>query len=316
MNPKSLKGRSLLTWINFTPDEIRRFLDLAKKVKSDSGKSIIRQRFKGKTLAIIARNPSMRMRAAFETAFGEEGGHPVFMAMQDASPGEQEPIEDLARSLGRMFSAVLPLDLRQEDIETLAKYAGLPVYNGFSDMFNPIQVLADLFTLEEEFGTFKGKKLSYVGYGRTNIARSLMVICSKMGADLSIVAPGVFWPDPELKDICRTFASESGSSLELTENQEEGVRGASALYSGSGISAHQGLPEKKPYELLIPYQVDAELITATGNPRCIHLYSLESTQASQGRAVAFDVFEGKQSRVFAQVENLKHVAKAIMLATL
>jgi ornithine carbamoyltransferase len=313
MNLKPLKGRSLLTWINFTPEEIRGFLDLTKKVKADSRKSAIRQRFKGKSLALVFEKPSLRTRAAFETAFGDEGGHPVFISRWDIASGGEEPIEDLARSLGRMFNAVAFHGFRQDDVETLAKYSGLPVYNGRTDSFHPTQVLADLFTLEEEFGTFKGKKLAYVGDGGNNIARSLMVICSKMGADLSIAAPRAFWPDPELKDICRTFASESGAVLEVTDNQEEGVRGASAIYTDLWAPMGEESLEKVSDELLLPYQVDAGLMTAAGNPRCVFLHCLP---AMKGGEVAFDVFEGKQSRVFEQVENRKHAIKAIMLATL
>lgn len=313
MNPKSLKGRSLLTWINFTPEEIRRFLDLTKKVKADSRKSVIRQRFKGKSLALIFEKPSLRTRAAFETAFGEEGGHPVFFSGQDIRLEGKESIEDLARSLGRVFNAVAFRGFRQDDVEILAKFSGLPVYNALTDSYHPTQVLADYITLEEEFGSFKGRKLAYVGDGRNNIARSLMVICSKMGAYLSIVAPRALWPDPELKDLCRTFASESGAVLEVTDNQEEGVRGASAIYTSVWASMGEESVEEERDVLLLPYQVDAGLMTASGNPRCVFLHSLP---AAKGKEVAFDVFEGKQSRVFEQVENRKHAIKAIMLATL
>jgi len=313
MNLKSLKGRSLLTWINFTPEEIRRFLDMAKKTKADSGKSVIRRRFIGKSLALIFEKPSLRTRAAFETAFGEEGGHPVFFSGQDARLGGKESIEDLARSLGRIFSAVAFRGSRQDDVETIAKFSGLPVYNALTDSFHPTQALADYLTLEEEFGSFKSRKLAYVGDGRNNIARSLMVICSKMGTDLSIVAPRALWPDPELKDVCRTFASESGAVLEVTDDQEEGVRGASALYTDLWVSMGEESLEEERAEMLLPYQIDAGLMTATGNPHCVFLHCLP---AAKGREVAFDVFEGKQSRVFEQVENRKHAIKAIMLATL
>lgn len=317
MNPKSLKGRSLLTWINFTPGEIHGFLDLTKKTKADSRKPFFRQRFKGKSLALVFEQPSWRTRSAFETAFGEEGGHPVFMALHDINPEDKEPIEDIARSLGRMFSAVAFLGFRQDDVEALAKYSGLPVYNGLTNLYHPTQVLADFATLEEEFGTMKGKKLAYVGDGRTNIARSLMVISSKLGTDLTIVAPKAFWPDPELKDLCRTFASESGAAIEITENQEEGVRGASAIYSGTGSGMELALGGESRDdghdELLLPYQVDAGLMNAAGNPSCIFLQSLP---AHKGSDSAFTVFEGKQSRVFEQVENRKHAIKAILLATL
>ncbi len=313
MNPKSLKGRSLLTWINFTPDEIRYFLELTKKVKAESEKSVIRQRFRGKSLALIFEKRSTRTRAAFETAFGEEGGHPVFLSKEDLQLGAKESIEDTARVLGRMFDAIEFRGFRQADVETLAKYSGVPVYNGLTDSFHPTQVLADFFTLEQEFGNFKGKKLAFVGDGRNNVARSLMVICSKMGAHLSIVAPKALWPDSELKDICRTFASESDAALEITESKEEGVRGALAVYTDVWTSMGEEALAVDREAILQPYTVDSKLMDCTGDPRSIFLHCLP---AVKGKEVSFDLFEGPRSRVFEQAENRKHAIKAILLATL
>jgi ornithine carbamoyltransferase len=313
MNPTSLKGRSLLTWINFTPEEIRYFLELTRKVKAESRKSIVRQRFKGKSLAMIFEKRSTRTRAAFETAFGEEGGHPVFLSNQDIQLGTKESIEDTARVLGRMFDAIEFRGYRQEDVETLAKYAGVPVYNGLTDSFHPTQALADFFTLEEEFGHFKGKKLAFVGDGRNNVARSLMVICSKLGADFTIVSPKALWPDPELRDMCRAFAGESDASLEITHDKDEGIRGASAIYTDVWTSMGEESLEEERTKLLLPYQVDTKLMASTGDPRSIFMHCLP---AVKGKEVSFDVFEGAQSRVFDQAENRKHAIKAIMLATL
>jgi len=313
MNPKSLKGRSLLTWINFTPDEIRYFLELTKKVKAESAKSAIHQRFRGKSLALIFEKRSTRTRAAFETAFGEEGGHPVFLSREDLQLGAKESIEDTARVLGRMFDAIEFRGFRQADVETLAKYSGVPVYNGLTDSFHPTQVLADFFTLEEEFGNFKGKKLAFVGDGRNNVARSLMVICSKMGAHLSIVAPKALWPDPEMKDICRTFASESDAALEITESKEEGVRGALAVYTDVWTSMGEEALEADRQAILQSYAVDSKLMDCTGDPRSVFLHCLP---AVKGKEVSFDLFEGPRSRVFEQAENRKHAIKAILLATL
>lgn len=313
MNPTSLKGRSLLTWINFAPEEIRYFLDLTKKVKAESRKGLVRQRFKGKSIALIFEKRSTRTRAAFETAFGEEGGHPVFLSTQDIQLGVKESIEDTARVLGRMFDAIEFRGFKQDDAEILAKYAGVPVYNGLTDSFHPTQVLADFFTLEEEFGNFKGKKLAFVGDGRNNVARSLMVICSKMGADFSVIAPKALWPDAELRDMCLSFARESGAAIEVTDKAEEGVRGASALYTDVWTSMGEESLKAERATQLLPYQVDAKLMIATGNPRCIFLHCLP---AIKGEEVAFDVFEGAQSRVFDQAENRKHSIKAILLATL
>ena len=313
MNPTSLKGRSLLTWINFTPEEIRRFLDLSKKCKAEARKGLVRQRFRGKTMALLFEKRSTRTRAAFETAFGEEGGHPVFLSSQDIQLGVKESVEDTARVLGRMFDAIEFRGFRQTDAETLAKYSGVPVYNGLTDMYHPTQVLADLLTLEEEYGNVRGKKLAFVGDGRNNVARSLMVICSKMGADFSIVAPRELWPDTETRELCQNFARESGASLTVTDAVEEGVRGADALYTDVWTSMGEEALKAERTRLLRPYQVDTRLLAMTGKPDCIFLHCLP---AVKGEEVSFDLFEGPQSRVFEQAENRKHAIKAILLATL
>ena len=313
MNPVSLKGRSLLTWINFTPEEIRHFLNLTKKTKAEARKKAVHQRFKGKSIALIFEKRSTRTRAAFETAFGEEGGHPVFLSSQDIQLGAKESIEDTARVLGRMFDAIEFRGYKQEDAETLAHYAGVPVYNGLTDSFHPTQALADFFTLEEEFGDFKEKKLAFVGDGRNNVARSLLVICSKLGADFSIVAPKSLWPDLELRDLCQAFARESGASIEITDDREKGVRGAFALYTDAWASMGEESRKTERAGLLLPYQVNAELMASAGNPRCVFLHCLP---AVKGEEVSFEVFEGPRSRVFVQAENRKHAIKAILLATL
>lgn len=171
------QGRSLLTWQDYTPEEIRYLLDLSKQVKAEAKQSTVQQRFLGKTLALLFEKRSTRTRCAFETAFGEEGGHPVFLSTQDIQLGVKESIEDTARVLGRMFSAIQFRGFKQATVEALATYSGVPVYNGLTDEFHPTQVLADIMTLEENFGNAQGRKLCFVGDGRNNVARSLMLIC-------------------------------------------------------------------------------------------------------------------------------------------
>ncbi|HAA64867.1 MAG TPA: ornithine carbamoyltransferase, partial [Thermoanaerobacter sp.] len=162
----NLKGRSLLTLKDYTPQEIRYILDIAKQVKAERKAGVVHQRFLGKTIALIFEKRSTRTRCAFETAFGEEGGHPVFLSTDDIQLGAKESIEDTARVLGRMFDAIEFRGFKQETVEILAKYAGVPVYNGLTDEYHPTQVLADLMTIEEEFGNLKGRKLVFVGDGR------------------------------------------------------------------------------------------------------------------------------------------------------
>ena len=186
----NLKGRSLLTLLDYSGEEIRYLLGLAKELKAESRRGEVRQRFTGKTLALLFEKRSTRTRCAFETAFGEEGGHPVFLSTQDIQLG--------AKVLGRMFSAIQFRGFRQSTAETLAEYSGVPVYNGLTDSFHPTQALADIMTLEENFGPVQGKKLCFIGDGRNNVARSLLVICAKLGVHCSIAAPPALWADPAL----------------------------------------------------------------------------------------------------------------------
>jgi ornithine carbamoyltransferase len=313
MNPASLKGRSLLTWIDYTPEEIRYFLELSKKLKAESAKGIVKQRFKGKTIALLFEKRSTRTRAAFETAFGEEGGHPVFLSSQDIQLGSKESVEDTARVLGRMFDAIEFRGFKQEHVEILAKYSGIPVYNGLTDQFHPTQSLADFLTLEEAFGTCVGRTLCFVGDGRNNVARSLMVMSAKLGSNFSVVSPKELWPDTSLRDICEPFAKQSGAKINITDNVAEGVQGADAIYTDVWVSMGEEALKAERIRLLSPYQVNAELMGKTGNPECIFLHCLP---AVKGEEVTFDVIEGPNSRVFDEAENRKHTIKAIMLATI
>ncbi|MDR3201483.1 MAG: ornithine carbamoyltransferase, partial [Spirochaetales bacterium] len=175
------KGKSLLSLADFSAEEIRWLLDLSHTVKKERRSGAVTRRFEGKTIALIFEKRSTRTRCAFETAFGEEGGHPVFLSTQDIQLGAKESVEDTARVLGRMFDAIEFRGYKQETVEALAKYSGVPVYNGLTDVDHPTQVLADLMTVEEEFGRLKGARLVFVGDGRNNVARALMIGCSKMG---------------------------------------------------------------------------------------------------------------------------------------
>jgi ornithine carbamoyltransferase len=215
--------------------------------------------------------------------------------------------------LGRMFNAIEFRGFKQEYVEILAKYSGVPVYNGLTDLYHPTQALADVLTIEESFGSCKGKQLCFVGDGRNNVARSLMVISAKLGMHFTIVSPKELWPDNELKNLCETYAKDSGSKLKITDDIEEGVKGADAIYTDVWVSMGEEALKAERIKLLSSYQVNAELMAKTGNPNCIFLHCLP---AVKGEEVTFDVIEGPQSRVFDQAENRKHTIKAIMLATI
>ena len=312
MKPASLKGRSLVNWKNWTPEEIGYLLKLSHEVKKDSHSGKVHQRFVGKTLALIFEKRSTRTRCAFETAFGEEGGHPVFLSTQDIQLGAKESIEDTARVLGRMFSAIEFRGFKQTTVETLARESGVPVYNGLTDLYHPTQALADVMTLEEAFGTLKGLKLCYVGDGRNNVARSLIVISSKLGINCTVVSPKQLFTDRDLLGECEVWAKESGAKITITDSIDA-VSGANALYTDVWVSMGEEASRDERLRLLSAYQVNDALMHKTGNPNCIFLHCLP---AVKGEEVTMNVIESPASRVWDQAENRKHTIKAIMLATL
>lgn len=304
------KGRSLLNWIDWTAEEINTILDYAFLVKKQSHAGEVHQRFLGKTIALIFEKRSTRTRSSFETAFGEEGGHPVFMSTADIQLGEKESVKDTARVLGRMFSAIEFRGFKQSHVEELAKYSGVPVINGLTDSFHPTQVLADIMTLKEQFGTLKGLHLCFCGDGRNNMARSLMLICSKFGIDFSVFCPKELRPDTEILEICKPFAEKSGAKISISD-QISVVKGANCLYTDVWVSMGEESLKDERTRLLQPYQVNKALMQATGRSDTIFLHCLP---AVKGQEVTEDVFEGESSKVWDEAENRKHTIKAIMLA--
>jgi ornithine carbamoyltransferase len=308
----TLKGRSLLTWLDYSAEEIRYLLGLAHRVKAESKSGVLSQRFAGKTIALLFEKRSTRTRCSFETAFGEEGGHPVFLSTADIHLGEKEAIEDTARVLGRMFSAIQFRGFKQETARTLAEYSGVPVYNGLTDEFHPTQALADIMTLEENFNPVKGRTLCYVGDGRNNVARSLMVICSKLGVHFTVITPPELNPDDALRATCAPIAAASGAKITVTADVAA-VAGADALYTDVWVSMGEEAKRTERVRLLSPYQVNQALMDKTGRADSIFLHCLP---AVKGEEVTRDVIDGPQSRAWDQAENRKHTIKAIMLATL
>jgi len=308
----SLYGRSLLTLLDYSPEEIQYLLKLSAKVKAEAIKGRNLQRFKGKTLALLFEKRSTRTRCAFETAFGEEGGHPVFLSTSDIQLGAKESIEDTARVLGRMFSAIQFRGFKQETAEILAKYSQVPVYNGLTDLYHPTQALADILTLEESFGTVKGKTLCYVGDGRNNVARSLMIICSKLGIHFTNITPNELTPDDELRRKTAPLAEKSGAVITVTPDINA-VKGADAIYTDVWISMGEEDKRDERIRLLSPYQVNQKLMDMSGKKETIFLHCLP---AVKGEEVTADVIDGAQSKAWDQAENRKHTIKAVMLATL
>ncbi len=309
----NLKGRSLLTLKDFSPAEIRYVLDLSHRVKRERRSGKLTQRFRGKALALLFEKRSTRTRCAFETSFGEEGGHAVFLSTADIHLGSKEPIEDTARVLGRMFDAIQFRGFKQETVETLARWAGVPVYNGLTDDWHPTQVLADLMTLEEIFGSLRGRTLAYMGDGRNNMANTLLVGCAQMGVHISIVAPPELLPAAQHVEYARETGARTGARVLVTSDSREGLSGADAVYTDVWISMGEEAKSAERIGLLSPYRVTAEAMEKTGRADSIFLHCLP---AVKGNEVTADVMEGPRSHVWEQAENRKHTIKALMLATI
>lgn len=303
------KGRSLLNWIDWTPEEILQILDYAILVKKQAHAGEVHQRFLGKTIALIFEKRSTRTRSSFETAFGEEGGHPVFMSTADIQLGGKESVEDTARVLGRMFSAIEFRGFKQEHVELLAKHSGIPVINGLTDDFHPTQVLADVMTLYEHFGKLKGLSMCFCGDGRNNMARSLMLICSKLGINFAIYAPKELYPDQQIIDICKPFAEKSGAKITVSSDKSV-VEGMDCLYTDVWVSMGEEALKEERCRLLAPYQVNKDLMESTKKD-AIFLHCLPAVKEQE---VTTEVFESQASLVWDEAENRKHTIKAIMLA--
>ena len=304
------KCRSLLTWLDYEPEEILQILDYAFLVKKQSHSGEIHQRFLGKTIALIFEKRSTRTRSSFETAFGEEGGHPVFMSTLDIQLGGKESVKDTARVLGRMFSAIEFRGFKQDHVKQLAEFSGIPVINGLTDDFHPTQALADIMTLKENFGKLKGLKWVFCGDGRNNVARSLMIISAKLGIDFAIFAPKELFPPKDIQEICAPLAAKSGSKIEISDDISV-VKGADCLYTDVWVSMGEEALKEERTLLLRPYQVNKELMAATGKKDTIFMHCLP---AVLGQEVTEDVFESSASKVWDEAENRKHTIKAIMLA--
>ena len=308
----NLKGRSFLTLKDFTPEEILYLLDLAADLKAKKKQGITGNSLKGKNIALIFEKPSTRTRCAFTVGAADEGGNPTYLAGNEIQLGHKESIEDTARVLGRMFDGIEFRGFKQEHVEALARYSGVPVWNGLTDEYHPTQILADFLTMREHFGYLKGLKFVYLGDGRNNMANSLMIGCSKVGVDFAIVAPEALWPTKELIALCQGYAKESGSSITVTDDVN-GVEGADVLYTDVWASMGEEDKAAERIAMLKPYQINQELMERTGKDTTIFMHCLP---AVKGNEVTEDVFESKASVVFDEAENRLHTIKAVMVATL
>jgi ornithine carbamoyltransferase len=321
----NLKGRHFLTLLDFNPQEIRFLLELSLNLKHNKYCGVYPINLNRKNIALIFEKPSTRTRCAFTVACIDEGAHPEYLGKGDIQLGKKESVADTARVLGRMFDGIQFRGFKHETVETLAEYAGVPVWNGLTDRFHPTQVLADFMTVIEEFGTLEGVAFAYVGDGRNNVANSLMIGAAKMGMDFRIVSPKALFPDEDLVAKCCEIGARNGSSITITAAAEEGVDGADVIYSDVWASMGEEDKMAERIDLLKPFKITPDLMKATGNPDTIFLHCLPAfhkldTEVSQQHPeiceVSDDVFESDRSRVFDQAENRVHTIKAVMVATL
>ncbi len=308
----NLKGRSFLTLKDFSPEEITYLLDLAADLKAKKKKGITGESLKGKNIALIFEKPSTRTRCAFTIGCVDEGGHPEYLGKDDIQLGYKESVEDTARVLGRMFDGIEFRGFKQETVEKLAQYSGIPVWNGLTDTYHPTQILADFLTLKEQFGELKGLKLVFVGDGRNNMANSLMIGSSKLGLHFTILAPKSLWPSQELIDTCQIYATQSNGSITISDNLDV-VQDADAIYTDVWCSMGEEAKTEERIKLLRPYQVNTELMKKTGKESTIFLHCLP---AVKGYEVTEEVFEKFADVVFDEAENRMHTIKAVMVATL
>jgi ornithine carbamoyltransferase len=307
----NLKGRSLLSLKDFSKDEINYLVDLSIALKEKKKKGIRGDSLAGKNIALIFEKPSTRTRCAFTVGCIDEGGHPEYLGKNDIQLGHKESVEDTARVLGRLFDGIEFRGFSQETVEKLAAYSGVPVWNGLTDLYHPTQILADLMTIKEQFKTFEGLNFVYIGDGRNNMANSLMIGCSKMGLNFKLIAPKSLWPDDKLTDLCKTFASESKSTIEFTDDINL-VKGADVVYTDVWCSMGEEDKAKERIKLLSPYQVNAELMAKTEKENSIFMHCLP---AVKGKEVTEEVFEKFATVVFDEAENRMHTIKAVMVAT-
>ena len=308
----NLKGRSFLTLKDFTAEEIMGLIDLAADLKAKKKQGITGDSLKGKNIALIFEKPSTRTRSAFTVGCLDEGGHPEYMSREDIQLGHKESVEDTARVLGRIFDGIQFRGFKQETVEKLAQYSGVPVWNGLTDEYHPTQILADFLTMKEQFGYLKGLKLVFVGDGRNNMANSLMIGSAKVGVHFTILAPKSLWPQQELVDLCREYAKESGSIIEISE-ELSAVKDADAVYTDVWCSMGEEDKAAERVAILRPYQVNQELMDKTGKDSTIFLHCLP---AVKGNEVSEDIFDKFADVVFDEAENRMHTIKAVMVATL
>lgn len=326
----NLRGRNFLTLLDYSPEEIRHLLDLAKDFKEKKHKNIAHRYLNGKNIVLLFEKTSTRTRCAFEVAGLDLGMGVTYLDPGSSQMGKKESIEDTAKVLGRMYDGIEYRGYDQKIVETLAENAGVPVWNGLTTDFHPTQMLADVMTVEENFGHLEGIKLVFMGDARNNVANSLMVVCAKMGMHFVSCGPKDLWPNEDLVKKCQDIAKETGATIKMTEDVKESSSNADVIYTDVWVS--MGEPDEVWQErinLLSPYQVNKDIMN-NANPNAIFLHCLPSfhdLNTTIGKEiyekyglkemeVTDEVFDSPQSKVFDEAENRLHTIKAVIYATM
>ncbi len=327
--PVNLKGRSFITLKDFTPEEIKYMLDLSADLKRKKRAGIKNDLLRGKNIVLIFDKTSTRTRCAFEVAAFDEGANVTFLT--NSQMGKKESVEDTAKVLGRYYDGIEFRGFKQETVDSLAKHAGVPVWNGLTDLYHPTQILADFLTVMEHVNKPLNKvKFVYAGDARNNMGNSLMIGAAKMGMHFVGVAPKELFPSEELVAEMREVAKETGAIIELTDNIEEGVKDADVIYTDVWVSMGEEAHFEERIKQLKAYQVNMEMIKKTGNPDVIFLHCLPAfhdMETEIGKEiyekygltemeVTDEVFRSKHSKAFDEAENRMHTIKAVMVATM
>ena len=331
MEKIDLKGRSFLKLLDFTPEEILYLIDFSAELKEKKKKGISTQDLhRGKNVALIFEKTSTRTRCSFEVAAHDLGMGTTYLDPSGSQIGKKESIADTARVLGRMYEGIEYRGFEQEIVEELAKYAGVPVWNGLTNEFHPTQMLADMLTIREKLGRLKGVKLTYMGDARYNMGNSLMVVCAKLGMHFTACTTPKYFPDKALVETCEKIARQSGATITLTDKVEEGTKGADVIYTDVWVS--MGEPAQvweERIKELSPYQVNRKAMENAGENaifmHCLPAFHDLKTKIGKEMGEKFgvtemevtdEVFESPQSVVFDEAENRMHTIKAVMAATL
>ena len=330
----NLKNRHLLSLVNHSEREIKYLLDLSRDLKRAKYAGTEQQKLKGKNIALIFEKTSTRTRCAFEVAAYDQGAQVTYIDPNSSQIGHKESMKDTARVLGRMYDAIEYRGFKQEIVDELAEYAGVPVFNGLTDEFHPTQMLADVLTMIENCDKPLSEiKYVYIGDARNNMGNSLLLIGAKLGMDVRICGPKALLPDPELVEMCEGFAKQSGARITVTDDIDKAVKGVDFVHTDVWVSMGEPLETwGERIKLLLPYQVTPELMKRTSNPRVKFMHCLPAFHNSEtkvGRQIAEkypelangievteDVFESPMNVAFEQAENRMHTIKAVLYSSL